>query len=104
VLRAVADCLASRIRGTDFLARYGGEEFAMILTGTRLDDAMRLVDEIRIAVSKLKLHFRGTPLAVTISTGITAFQPQDSAATAFERADKALYQAKDRGRNCCVRI
>lgn len=104
VLRAVADCLATRIRGTDFLARYGGEEFAMILTGTQLADAMRLIDEIRIAVSELKLHFRGTPLTITISSGITAFQPQDSAATAFERADKALYQAKDRGRNCCVSI
>jgi len=65
---------------------------------------MRLADEIRVAVSKLKLHFRGTPLTITISSGVTAFQSQDSAASAFERADKALYQAKDRGRNCCVSI
>jgi diguanylate cyclase len=102
VLRAVAECLSDRIRGTDFVARYGGEEFVMILAGTKLDDAVRLIDLIRIAVSKLKLHFRGTPLALTISTGVTALQPGDSAGSAFERADKALYQAKERGRNCCV--
>lgn len=104
VLRAVAECLADRIRGTDFLARYGGEEFVMILSGTKLDDALRLIDLIRIAISKLKLHFRGTPLSITISSGVTTLQADDSSGTAFERADKALYQAKDRGRNCCVSI
>jgi len=102
VLRAVAECLAGRIRGTDFLARYGGEEFVMILSGTAIDDAMRLCDEIRTAVSRLKLHFRGTPLALTISSGVTALQAGDSISSGFERADKALYQAKERGRNCCV--
>jgi diguanylate cyclase len=102
VLRAVAECLADRIRGTDFLARYGGEEFVMILSGTKLDDALRLIDLVRIAISKLKLHFRGTPLAITISSGITTLQAEDTSGTAFERADKALYQAKERGRNCCV--
>jgi diguanylate cyclase len=102
VLRAVAECLSDRIRGTDFVARYGGEEFVMILSGTKLEDAVRLIDLIRIAISKLKLHFRGTPLAVTISSGVTALQPGDSGGSVFERADKALYQAKERGRNCCV--
>jgi diguanylate cyclase len=104
VLRVVAECLAGRIRTTDFLARYGGEEFAMILTGTKIEDAVRLIDEIRVAVSKIKLHFRGTPLSLTISSGVTALQSGDSPTAAFERADKALYQAKDRGRNCCVSI
>jgi diguanylate cyclase len=104
VLSAVAECLAGRIRGTDFLARYGGEEFVMILCGAKLDDAMRLLDEIRIGISQLRLHFRGTPLSLTISSGVTALLEQDSSGAAFERADKALYQAKDRGRNCCVSI
>jgi diguanylate cyclase len=104
VLRVVAECLANRIRGTDFIARYGGEEFVMILCGTKLDDAMRLVDEIRAAVTQLKLHFRGTPLSLTISCGVTALLTGDSATAAFDRADKALYQAKDKGRNCCVSV
>lgn len=102
VLRAVAECLAGRIRGTDFIARYGGEEFVMILCGTKIDDAVRVIDGMRIAIAALKLHFRGTPLSLTISSGVTALLPRDSSDAAFERADKALYQAKERGRNCCV--
>jgi diguanylate cyclase len=104
VLRAVAECLTDRIRGTDFLARYGGEEFVMILCGTKVEDALRLCDEIRIAIANLKMHSRGTPLAITISCGVTALLPGDSAGAAFERADKALYQAKDLGRNRSVSI
>ena len=102
VLRAVADCLASRLRSTDFLARYGGEEFVMILVNTSLADGLRLTDAMRVAIGALKFHFRGTPISITISGGITALQTGDDAGTAFERADKALYAAKEGGRNCCV--
>jgi diguanylate cyclase len=102
VLLAVAECLSGRIRGTDFLARYGGEEFVMILPGTRLDDALRVIDEMRIAVSNIGFHFRGNPVSITISSGVTVIADADSAGSAFERADKALYQAKEDGRNRCV--
>jgi diguanylate cyclase len=102
VLRAVAECLATRIRGTDFLARYGGEEFVMLLCGTALDQALRLAEGIRIGVSEFKMHSKGTPLAITVSCGIAALQAGDSAASVFERADKALYEAKQVGRNRCV--
>lgn len=103
VLRAVADSLASRLRRTDFLARFGGEEFVMILCGTEIEAAMELIEKMRLAVSELKFHTHGTPLApVTISIGVTALQPDDSAGTAFDRADKALYQAKTDGRNRAV--
>ncbi|HEY5810769.1 MAG TPA: diguanylate cyclase, partial [Povalibacter sp.] len=102
VLRAVAECLSSRIRGTDFFARYGGEEFVMILPGTALDDAIRLADAIRASVPDIGFHFRGTPVSITISSGITALQPGDSPGGAFDRADKALYRAKEQGRNRCV--
>ena len=104
VLRAVAETLASRIRSTDFIARYGGEEFVMILCGTKLDDAVRLIDQLRIDIENLALNFRGTPFTVTISSGVTALRSGDSAAAAFERADKAMYQAKNAGRNRCVSI
>lgn len=104
VLRAVAECLTTRIRGTDFIARYGGEEFVMILAGTKLDDAVRLIDATRSAIAKLVFHFRGAPVPVTISCGVTALLTGDSAGAAFNRADKALYQAKDAGRNRCISI
>ena len=104
VLHAVAESLARRIRGTDFLARYGGEEFVMILCGTKLDDAVHLIDEMRTTISKLALHFRGTPISITISSGVTTLLVGDSSAAAFERADKAMYQAKNSGRNRCVSV
>lgn len=102
VLRAVAECLSSQIRGTDFIARYGGEEFVMILPGTTLEDAVRLADGIRESVTKIGFHFRGAPVSITISSGITALRCGDSSDGAFDRADKALYRAKEQGRDRCV--
>jgi diguanylate cyclase len=102
VLSTVAECLAGRIRGADFLARYGGEEFVMILSGSQLDAAVRRIDEMRIAISEIGFHFRGERLSVTISSGVTAFLAGDSASAAFDRADKAMYRAKENGRNRCV--
>ncbi len=102
VLLTIAKCLAARIRTTDFLARYGGEEFVMILSGTKVVDAMKLIEEMRSAVADLQFHFRGALVSVTISCGITAFQEGDTAEAAFDRADKALYKAKDNGRNQAV--
>jgi diguanylate cyclase len=103
VLGAIAECLSNRLRSTDFVARYGGEEFVMILPGTTCDDAGRVVDELRVAVAQIGFHFRGTPVAVTISAGLTQLLPADSAGAAFDRADKALYLAKQSGRDRCVR-
>ncbi len=73
VLRIVADCLRERLRETDFLARYGGEEFVMILPGTDLDGAMRVAEEMRAHVAALGFHFRGNPVNITVSCGVTAF-------------------------------
>lgn len=102
VLRAVADCLKRRIRGTDFLARYGGEEFVMILSGTQLDDAVNLINDMRTAIPTLGFHFRGTPVSITVSIGVTPLLPGDTSSAAFDRADKALYRAKGSGRDRCV--
>lgn len=104
VLSTVADCLSRKVRSTDFLARYGGEEFIMILSGTGLEDAVRLVDEMRVSISRIGFHFRGNPLTVTVSCGVTALLSSDSASGAFDRADRAMYQAKEGGRNRCVSL
>ncbi|MGC4030086.1 MAG: diguanylate cyclase [Steroidobacteraceae bacterium] len=101
VLKLVAQTLAAGIRSTDFIARYGGEEFVMLLPGTAIEDARRVMDTLRTAVSDLGLHFRGVPVTITVSCGLTQLRADDSAADAFDRADKALYAAKDSGRNCC---
>ncbi|MFC4311575.1 diguanylate cyclase [Steroidobacter flavus] len=104
VLQVVADCFASRIRSTDFIARYGGEEFVMILPGTHLEDASRFSERIRAAIAEIGFHFRGSPVSITVSSGVTALLPDDTAGTAFDRADKALYRAKQEGRNRCVTV
>lgn len=102
VLTVVAECLAKAIRSTDFVARYGGEEFVMLLPGTTLPDAIRLSNQMREAVARLGFHFRGTPVSVTISCGITALVNGDEAEDAFDRADGAMYRAKEAGRNCVI--
>lgn len=102
VLRAVADCFAREIRATDFVARYGGEEFVMLLPGTQIHDATQFSDRLRAAITNIGFHFRGTPVSITVSTGVTAFLPEDSPENAFDRADKAMYLAKQAGRNRCV--
>jgi len=102
VLQVISECFAGKIRSTDFIARYGGEEFVMLLPGTHLEDATSFSDRIRAAIAEIGFHFRGQPVSVTVSSGITALHPDDSAGTAFDRADKALYQAKQTGRNRCV--
>jgi diguanylate cyclase len=99
VLRIVAETLSERLRETDFLARYGGEEFVMILPGTDLDGAVRVIDEMRLAVGALGFHFRGNPVGVTMSCGVSAFSPDENPDEVFERADRALYVAKQAGRN-----
>jgi len=102
VLRIVAECLASRMRLTDFVARYGGEEFVMILVGTTLEAAVQVANEVRESVASLGFHFRGAPVSVTVSCGISEFREGDNLDDAFERADAALYRAKSGGRNICV--
>jgi diguanylate cyclase (GGDEF)-like protein len=102
VLSTVAKHLSTRIRRTDFVAHYGGEEFVMLLPGTTLQDALNLIDDLRDVIGKIGFHFRGAPVSVTISVGATALMHDDSVGGAFDRADKALYRAKEMGRNRCV--
>ena len=99
VLQVVAETFAASVRSTDFVARYGGEEFVFILPGSTVEDAQGLMNRIREKVSEVGFHFRGTPVSVTVSCGITSLRQEDGIEEAFERADKAMYQAKDEGRN-----
>ena len=101
VLKVIAQYLAQQVRGTDFVARYGGEEFAMILIGTDAAQALVAADKIRIGVQNMGFHFHNKPITVTASCGIAAFRGDDTPESIFDRADRALYRAKDGGRNCC---
>ncbi len=104
VLREVAVALSRGRRGVDFFARFGGEEFVSLLVGTELADALRTAEEMRSAVEALRFHFHGSPVRVTVSCGLTALREGDSADTVFDRADAALYKAKNSGRNVCIAV
>jgi diguanylate cyclase len=102
VLRSVAACFLAAVRGNDFVARIGGEEFVMLLGGTKIAQALLIANQVRTAVEALRFHFRGTPVRVTVSCGLAELKEHDGAATVFDRADSALYRAKQGGKNLCV--
>lgn len=103
VLRIVAQSIRQRLRNVDFVARYGGEEFVVLMPETGVDDAYELMDRMRKAIAKVALRFKSQPITVTFSCGLAAFGDGDSVETVFQRADKALYEAKRAGRNRVLR-
>lgn len=104
VLRAMGELLRKSLRASDLACRYGGEELTVVLPGSTLNDARIRLDELRRAVGQLRLLYRDGELpALTVSIGIAAAEPEETDATALlGRADAALYQAKEQGRNKVV--
>ncbi len=101
-LRVIGQLLKKRLRKTDFVARYGGEEFVMLFAGSRLEEVSRVSEEIRKAVESSPFHSEGKRITLTISCGMSEFHEGDMPKSVFKRADKALYQAKEQGKNRCV--
>lgn len=101
VLRVIAKTLAKRLRKTDFVARFGGEEFVVLMPETDQQAALQTIETIREAVANCPFHFREKPLTITLSAGVAVFSGNASPEQIFERADTALYQAKQNGRNRC---
>lgn len=101
-LKSIAKTLAGKIRETDYIARYGGEEFVLIMPGADMQAAEGVAEKLRTTVEALAFHFKGEPVSITISCGISSFKKGDSVEDVFERADKGLYQAKEGGRNKVV--
>lgn len=101
VLFEVAKVLRERCRPSDFVARYGGEEFTVILPGASATESLVVAERLRMAVEELEIKQEcGTPLpGVTISLGIAEAKPQEEMKSVLKRADGALYQAKQSGRN-----
>lgn len=102
VIQIIAKEISRRIRKTDFFARYGGEEFVIIFPETKLEAAQPVLEKMRKLISELPFHFRGEQVQVTVSFGVTALSDGDTRQSAFDRADSAMYQAKDSGRNAVV--
>ena len=99
VLKIIAGELRKRLRKTDFIARFGGEEFVLLLPETPMAAGQQLLETLRESVQQCPFHFKGTPVTVTLSGGLVQLTDGDTANRVFERADRALYAAKDAGRN-----
>jgi diguanylate cyclase (GGDEF)-like protein len=100
ILRGVSERIKENIRQVDLIGRYGGEEFSVILTETDKDGAFLAAERIRRAVEEEYINIYDESLNVSVSIGIAVF-PEHASRTEslIEKADQALYQAKQTGRN-----
>ncbi|HET8869153.1 MAG TPA: GGDEF domain-containing protein, partial [Aquabacterium sp.] len=99
VLKEVARALNQTLRATDMCARYGGEEFVVLLEHTRAAQGLPCAERLRTLVASTR--FEGLPAdsRVTVSLGVAEHLEGESVDCTLERADRALYRAKDGGRN-----
>ena len=101
ILIELVDELGSQVRQTDLLARWGGEEFMILMPHTSTETGKHLAERIRHHIEE---HLFSEPPHLTISIGLTFLQSGDSLESFVIRADDALYQAKNSGRNLVVVI
>lgn len=99
VLKITSRLLQKHLRNTDFIARFGGEEFVILMPGTSAQKAKKIAEKLRKKVEESPFNFKKEPVQITISFGVGEFNLNESADDVFARADKALYKAKDSGRN-----
>jgi diguanylate cyclase (GGDEF)-like protein len=105
VIKTVAGCLKQELRQSDYVARYGGEEFAVILPETEINGGSQVAERIREAIDSLRINHEDNSIHVTMSFGIFSLHPGEkiSLDELIKKADSALYQAKNQGKNqCCV--
>jgi diguanylate cyclase (GGDEF)-like protein len=104
VLRDVAVVLKDSLRAVDSVGRYGGEEFVVILPHTPRDEAYRTAERIRQRVEAHVFEVAGDRVRVTVSIGVASFPSEgiDGPNALVREADRALYEAKDKGRNRVV--
>jgi len=101
ILVRLARIFEKTLRKSDIISRFGGEEFFMLLPGTNLEKAKRLTSRLKTNIKKDSLLKR---YKVTVSGGLTEFKSKDTRKNFMKRADKALYRAKNSGRNKFVAI
>jgi two-component system cell cycle response regulator len=104
VLKRTAAVMNEVVREMDLLARYGGEEFALVASQTSLEGAKGLAEKVRLAVSHARFPVvtldGPSEIRITVSMGVAAFRGDEKAF--FNDADRALYRAKDAGKDCVM--
>ena len=100
VLKEVAHRISTSVRDKDQIGRYGGEEFLLIFPETSLKVAQQVAKRIRLHVGGTPIHLPEHSIPITISIGLTHFKRNDTLESLLQRADEAMYAAKQAGRNC----
>jgi diguanylate cyclase len=90
------------LRPQDTVTRYGGEEFVILLPDTSLDDALVVLTRLQRTLTKTFFLHANEKILVTFSAGVTQLEENDSQATVIKRADEAMYEAKQSGKNRVV--
>ena len=99
VLSTFVNAARGVLRPNDFFGRQGGEEFAVVLPGASVETAHAIAERVRQAFADICRELDGRPLLTTVSAGVAAAEPTGDFSSAIEAADRALYRAKNRGRN-----
>ena len=103
VIIDVANILKNNIREIDFVYRYGGEEFVILLPDTNVNAAELVANKLRMLVEHNEFNFNNERVIVTVSAGFAEIKVNETKKEIFEHADAALYEAKNSGRNKCVK-
>jgi diguanylate cyclase (GGDEF)-like protein len=98
VLKSIGETLAKRLRNSDRIGRYGGEEFLIILPEQTLDNGLIVAEKLRELISMIKVESCGIE-SVTASIGVALWKKDEPVESILSRADKAMYLAKESGRN-----
>jgi diguanylate cyclase len=99
-LQHLASLLQSKVRPCDTVARYGGEEFVLLLPGLGVEEARELLMKVQRELTRDVYLYDAKKVFMTFSAGATLVRPDDSLESALLRADEAMYQAKNAGKNC----
>ena len=98
-LSSAANCIKEAVRGSDIVFRYGGEEFVILLNDTNIDGAKLIAERIRQSIENHTIAFGMETIKLTASLGVSCLKGNDTPDTIIQRADAAMYQAKQKGRN-----
>jgi diguanylate cyclase (GGDEF)-like protein len=99
VLKKLAQTLRKNVKITDEVIRYGGEEFLIIAYRCDLEEGKILAERLRRKIEDIKFNKRDPKFKITVSIGLSIYEPQEDLLTAIEKADKAMYKAKQKGKN-----
>jgi len=101
LLKCISRCLTNALGEQIFVARFGGEEFVAVLRRTPLDEAMKIAEGVRCEIANSRYRVADLEIQITTSIGIKEIGDNETEAEFLQKADRALYSAKNAGRNRC---